>query len=286
MAIEERIGAYIGYKRKRLFRMTQNSQYTQKEFIKTTDNVSLYGCTEGLAVCSRSTLIKIENGYKSQETQLLDFFLRKLSCPHRIMDDELSKTNNLLNQYLEDNYLEDIEQWLSNLNNEVQNLNLHLFVFDYYALKMINRYFKSDTTFSIQSILHLLEILRVINQKLFTQAVELICFEIYFKKEFWSYASTVIERFRVMNVDTEISRWFNQVFQSTFHHQVISFPNITKNHKYFEQIKKYNWYIQQPLFTDQDFSYQRNKLSGYSRFLKYEPYPFSLSIALMAIHTI
>ena len=263
MTIDQRIGAFIGYKRRRLHRISQLSKYTQKEFIKATREVSLYGCSDGVPVCSRTTLVKIENGFKSQETQVLDFFLRKLNCHHRIMDDELSKTDQILNKYLKNHSLKEIDSWIKNFNQEIKDFNQQLLTFDYYALIMMKRYYESSKNFSIHSILHLLEILKVINENLFYTAIEIICFEIYFHKEYWFYSNQVIERFRVLNVETEISLWFTQVFQFRQLKELIPFPSHSNHLKFNEQIKKYKWYCQQPLF-----SYDKKYLLFYKVFLR------------------
>lgn len=282
MAIEERIGAYIGYKRRRLYQKTLSSEYSQVEFIKATKDVNLYGCALGHPVCSRSTLHKIENGFHTQESQLLDFFLQKLDCKQQIMDHELTKTNNVLNHYLDRHYLIRVNDWLKDFKRDIKNQNHQLVIFDTYVLNVINRWLNTNTIFSIQTIMHMLDIIKVINPRLRKYCVEFICYEIYFNKKHWEYAQSVIERFRVLNINSPVSLWFIQVFNFSYYKKSIPFPNDCLSSRYHLLIQKYNWYMNQPLFQFESFYFDRKKLIHKNKkLIKYEPYPFCLSVALL-----
>ncbi len=289
MAVEERIGAFIGYKRKRLYLKTHSPQFTQKEFIKTTSKVSLFDCPPGQAVCSRSTLVKIENGFKTKESQLFNFFLSKLDCPHQIMDDSLNKTNKILNHYLNKYSLNKIDDWFNDFKYEIKDMNHELVVFDVYALIVINRWLKGKQCFSKETLLHLLDILKITNEKFQNIIVELICLEIYFNKEHWVYASKVIERFRVLNIKNNFTYWFATVFNFNESSKKIRFPSITRSTRYEKQIERYNWYLNQPMYSYYELKLKRKSLfkhvSKHQRYLKNEPFPFCLSMALLDIDT-
>ncbi len=72
-----RIGILIGHERKQRLRMTGDPSYTQKWFLLTSSNHQFFDVATGHAVCSRSTLTRLENGLMIYEEELYRFFLKK-----------------------------------------------------------------------------------------------------------------------------------------------------------------------------------------------------------------
>lgn len=72
-----RIGILISHERKKLLRASGDPSYTQKWFLLTSFNHEFFDVSAGQAVCSRSTLTRLENGCLIYEEELYRFFLRK-----------------------------------------------------------------------------------------------------------------------------------------------------------------------------------------------------------------
>ena len=72
-----RIGILISHERKKLLRVSGDPSYTRKWFLLTSFNHEFFDVSAGQAVCSRSTLTRLENGLLIYEEELYRFFLRK-----------------------------------------------------------------------------------------------------------------------------------------------------------------------------------------------------------------
>jgi len=72
-----RIGILIGHERKKFLRITGNPSYAQKWFLLTSFKHEFFDVSAGNAVCSRSTLARLENGQLIYEEELYRFFLGK-----------------------------------------------------------------------------------------------------------------------------------------------------------------------------------------------------------------
>lgn len=286
MNLNHRIGAYIGYKRRRLYKLTKSQEYTQSGFIKATNKHSLYNCPVGMSVCARSTLVKIENGLVQSESQLLQFFLQKLGCEQKLLDDSLLREDKILNHYLDDKGIEHFLDWYDDFKKEINTYRHHLIVFDIYALKLIHVWINTNNHFNKSSVLHALDILNMINPKLKHLLIEFICLEVYFNREYWFLAQSIIDRFKVLNINTNTCCWFIKVFKQESLNTLIDFPVPSLTHRYDLQVEKYNWYLKQPHLIDintlrTSLSFKKEK---YSKYLKHEPYPFSLSLAISELN--
>lgn len=280
MSLNTRIGAYIGYKRRVMSKKTHLPYYTQNDFIKASDNCTLYQCPVGEPICSRSTLVRIENGLAIKEPQLLDFFLRKLNCNEQFKDNALIKSSRIMSIYLNSNSLFDISNWIISFKVAIQENDIRLIKFDYYALIFIQRVLNKQSS-SIQSILHCVDILMILDPILIPVCVELICLEVYNKPQYWSEAKSIIHSFKCYGVDTEVSRWFKSVFTVNKRSHWIVFPNIQFKQHYIELVNRYEWYQNHPsrsIFENQKI--RLKVLSSFQRFLKSEPFPYMMSIAL------
>lgn len=289
MGINERLGAFVGYVRKKQFQETQLKALKQEEFIKATRFITLYECPAGENVCTRATLHKLENGQKIQEFQLIPFFLKKLGFQQQIKDDSLNRVDQILNHYLLIHQLENIDEWYSNFLKEVENKNHQLLDFDCNALNCYQTWLKSDKKLSIEIVFNLIDCLNILNQLLKNSIVELIIYEIYNYPNNWKYAVQVLNRFHYLRIENELTHWFEYVFKNSPTSLKIKFPDKLSSKRFITLKERYQFYSNHPRLTVDNFNQIRKEylmnVSRKNNYLKYEPFPFILTLSLIEIQS-
>lgn len=110
-----RIGILISHERKKLLGVAGDPSYTRKWFLLTSFNHEFFDVSAGQAVCSRSTLARLENGQLIYEEELYRFFLRKCGLTYFYDFEFEQQYPFLLEKILTDIAFSEIEQLRTDL---------------------------------------------------------------------------------------------------------------------------------------------------------------------------
>lgn len=194
-SMHSRLGFWLKYERKRLFEQTNDPKLRQEKFILLYEGETFYDFVINEAICSRSTLSRIENGKIVYEKTLINFFLKRFSKKFRIDDNEqhlIESTINAFYVYLFKNCNIDVS-YLRTLcidTNQKVSENL-LWDEDFKLLNTLLLWFEDYKLLNLNEFLDFHKKFNIYHESLKEILIYYLCFSVYFNPELWSYHNEI-----------------------------------------------------------------------------------------------
>lgn len=198
--IHSRIGFWIKYHRKLKFILTNDEKFRQDRFILLNKEEHFLDFVPNEAICSRSTLSRIENGKIIYEKSLLLFFLKRFNKKYRISERDqhlIESTISAFNTYFFMNNSISIG-YLKKILNDT-NLKIKedfLWDEDKVLLSKILDWFTDFTLIQKHEFDEYYQKFRIYHKSLQDVLIYYLAFSVYFNPELWAnyqYVSRLIK---------------------------------------------------------------------------------------------
>lgn len=284
-ALISRLGCWIGWQRRKAHRITKDPQYSQKEFLKTTYDCRFYGLTQGVEICSRMTLARVENGLSIRDPNLLSFFMCKLGHFQQFEDHTMFNLNQLIeglvrskdfNQRYEVHLL---RRQLIQLKREKLNV---LSILDIKWMLIYLDWLEDRSVLSPRNFDDLLECLACLSPLIRQYCKNMLVFKVYFNANYWMNSDHILHLIQKTCQHDEILIWGKAVFHTSIKGVSFSFKNTVLPLSIIKKLSLYQSLHFQSEYEFQLFKREKAKLILHHPRLVFEPYPFQQSQLILS----
>jgi hypothetical protein len=214
--IHSRIGFWIKYHRKQKFILTNDEKFRQDKFILLNNEESFLNFVPNEAICSRSTLSRIENGRIIYEKSLLLFFIKRFNKNYRISETDqhlIESTINAFKTYFYTNnnlaisYLEKI---LADTNLKVKED--FLWDEDKALLSRIIGWFTDFNLIQKNEFDEYYQKFKIYHDSIQSILIHYLAFSVYFNPELWIYNHLVSKLIKEEYPTNELLNVFEGLF--------------------------------------------------------------------------
>jgi len=214
--IHSRIGFWIKYHRKQSYILTKDEKFRQDKFILLNNDEKFLDYVPNEAICSRSTLSRIENGKIIYEKSLLLFFISRFNKKYRISETNqqlIESTINIFKTYFYTNnnlpigYLKKI---LTDTNLKV--VEDFLWDEDKVLLSRILEWFSDFKLIQINDFDEYYQKYRIYHKSIQDILIHYLAFSVYFNPELWSYNHLVSKLIKEEYPTNELLSVFEGLF--------------------------------------------------------------------------
>lgn len=225
--MHSRLGYWLRYERRRRLDLTNDPKFKQEKFILLDVDEHFYDFVVNEAICSRSTLSRIENGKLVYEKTLINFFLKRFDKKFRINDEEthlIETTINAFHVYVFYNCNIKID-YLRKLCLDTNQKVSENFLWDEdlillnYLLDWFNEY----------RLLHSIEYqelfkkFKIYHESLREMLIFYLCFSVFFNPDLWVYHKDMKLLISQEYPDNDLLSIFNDLFDQSESNFVRSF---------------------------------------------------------------
>lgn len=232
--IHSRIGYWIRHERKRRYEINNDSKYRQERFIILNEDEVFMDFIPGEAVCSRSTLSRIENGKVIYETTLIKFFLRRFNQKYRISEIDQKLIDSTINSFtifvfknsnISTDYLRKI---LNDTNSKVK----HNFLWDedYKILLKVLEWIDCFKLIQIEEFQEYYQKFKLYHSDIQNILIYYFVFSVYFNPELWEKNDLIVKLIKDEFASNEILVVFDDLFSQRPNNV---FRTFYRNRQYF-----------------------------------------------------
>ena len=226
-SMHSRLGYWIKFERKRLLDITNDPKLRQEKFILLDEGETFYDFVPNEAICSRSTLSRIENGKIVYEKTLINFFLKRFDKKFRINDFEthlIESTINAFHVYVFKNCNIDVSYLLSLCSDTNQKVSDNLlWELDYELLTMLIMWFEDYRVLNLSEFRLLVKKFKVYNESLREILIFYFCFSVFFNPDLWSYHNEIKLLIKDEYPDNDLLTIFEDLFGKQESHFIRSY---------------------------------------------------------------
>lgn len=233
--IHSRIGFWIKYHRKRQFILSHDKRFRQDKFILLNNSEHFLDFAPNEAICSRSTLSRIENGRIIYEKSLLLFFINRFNKNYRISESDqhlIESTISTYRTYFFTNNKISIE-YLKKILDDT-NLKIEedfLWDEDKTLLFKILEWFKDYTLIQKNEFDEYYHKFKIYHKSIQDILIFYLAFSVYFNPELWPYNHLVSKLIKEEYSSNELLCVFEDLFSK-------SSNNIFK--LFYQDMSRYN----------------------------------------------
>jgi transcriptional regulator with XRE-family HTH domain len=214
--IHSRIGYWIKYQRKQKLILTNDDRFKQNKFILLNNDEYFFNYLPNEAICSRSTLSRIENGKIIYEKSLLLFFLKRFNKKYRISE---------INQHFIESTINAFYTYFF-INNKISIEYLRKILVDA-DLKIQEDFLWDEDKVLLYKILEWFNDYTIIQQNEFREyylkfkiyhkslqdiLIYYLAFSVYFNPELWSYHHFITKLIKDEYSTNELLNVFENLF--------------------------------------------------------------------------
>jgi hypothetical protein len=214
--IHSRIGFWIKYHRKQSYILTNDEKFKQDKFILLNNEEEFLDFVPNEAICSRSTLSRIENGKIIYEKSLLLFFIKRFNKKYRISESDqhlIESTINVFKTYFYTNnklpisYLKKI---LTDTNLKVEDD--FLWDEDKIMLLRILEWFTDFKLIQKNDFDEYYQKFKIYHKSVQNILIHYFAFSVYFNPELWTYNPLISKLIKEEYPTNELLSVFESLF--------------------------------------------------------------------------
>jgi hypothetical protein len=217
--VHSRIGFWIKYQRKNRLTLTNDENFKQDRFILLNEGESYLDFVPNEAICSRSTLSRIENGKIVYEKSLITFFSKRFNKEYRISETDQHLIESTINAYktyffinnkISTDYLEKI---LDDTCLKIEDD--FLWDEDKALLYKILEWFSNYTLIQKSEFDEYYQKFKIYHQSIQDILIFYLAISVYFNPELWSYNHLVSKLIKEEYSSNELLSVFEGLFSKS-----------------------------------------------------------------------
>lgn len=262
--IHSRIGFWIKYHRKQNFILTNDERFKQDKFILLNNDEKFFDFVPNEAICSRSTLSRIENGKIIYGKSLLLFFIKRFNKNYRISETNKHLIDSTINAFTTYFYTNN-KLPISYLKKILEDTNLKVeedFLWDEDKVLLLRflDWFSDFKLIQKNDFDEYYQKFKIYHKSIQEILIHYLAFSVYFNPELWSYNQLISKLIKEEYPTNELLSVFEGLFCNSSNH---IFKILYQENCYCKK----NGFLKELIFTtkllfDKDslFSYRHHNL--------------------------